>query len=84
MYRKVTYTLYVSGCTVTPSIVSICLRAGWKMVSLKSWYLLYEVAGDKFDVQAVYVLNPVTSNFSVSCFYFETEDETSVKLETYI
>ena len=29
-------------------------------------------------------LNPVTSDIAVSCCYFETWDETSVHLETYI
>ena len=33
---------------------------------------------------AVSVLKPVVSNFSVSCCYFETTDETIVQLEMYI
>ena len=45
---------------------------------------MYEEEGDQLCVQAVYGINPVKSDFAVSCFYFENTDETSVQLETCI
>ena len=53
-------------------------------LNMKSYYLRYEVSGDKFCGRIVSGLNPVTYNFSVTCCYFETKDEMSDKFETYI
>ena len=35
------------GCTVSPPMASICLRAGWRMGSVKDHYLHYEKAGNQ-------------------------------------
>ena len=51
---------------------------------MKNRYLQYEVLGDQFFGRAVPDLEPVTSEFSVSCFYVETMDEISAQLETYV
>lgn len=72
--RKGAATLCSSGCTVAPPITSICLRAGWSMGNVKMRYLRHEVAGDQFCGRAVTGLNPIKSEFAVSCAYFQLED----------
>jgi hypothetical protein len=37
-----------SGTTVSPPIVSICLRAMWSLGHVKERYLQYEKAGDQY------------------------------------
>ena len=42
-------TMVAAGCTLSPLIVSICVRAGWLMGGVKDNYLNREGAGDQHD-----------------------------------
>ena len=44
--RKGVATLAASGCTVSPSMASICNRARWKMGGTRDKYIKYESARD--------------------------------------
>ena len=46
--RKVVATMVAAGCTVTPPIVSICIRSGWVMGGVKGKYLKSESSGDQY------------------------------------
>ena len=69
---------------VAPPITSICIHAGWYILNVNIFYLRYEVSGDTFRVRVISGLNPVTYETYVSCCYFETTDEMSAQLETYL
>ena len=44
--RKGVATMVAAGCTFSPPIISLCLRVGWIMGSVKDKYLFYEAAGE--------------------------------------
>ena len=46
--RKGAITIVDSGCTVSPPMASICLRACWGMGPIKDRYIHYEKVGDQF------------------------------------
>ena len=46
--RKGAITLVSSGCTVSPPMSSICIRARWSMGPVKDRYIHYEKAGEEF------------------------------------
>ena len=46
--RKVAASYCFSGIILSPSIVSICLLAGWTISCAKERYLEYENSGDQF------------------------------------
>ena len=46
--RKGSITLVSAGCTVSPPMSSICLRACWSMGPVKDRYIHYKKAGDQF------------------------------------
>jgi hypothetical protein len=43
--RKGATTLAASGCTVSPSMASICNHAGWKLGGTRDKYMKYKAAG---------------------------------------
>jgi len=45
--RKGAATLAASGCTVSPSMASICTRAGWKLGGTRDKSIKFENAGDQ-------------------------------------
>ena len=45
--RKGGITLLSTGCTASPPMTSICLRAGWSMGNMKDRYIHYEKEGDQ-------------------------------------
>ena len=47
-YRKGSASYACCGTTAAPSIVAICLRAGWKISTVIDTYLQLEKAGDNF------------------------------------
>ena len=69
---------------MAPPITSICLRAEWSVGILKSCYLRYEVASDKFCGQELTELDPVTSELSVFCCCFELDEQPNDKFNTYL
>ena len=46
--RKGVETMLSSGCTVFPTITSICIRCEWSMIGSKVRYLKYEASGDQY------------------------------------
>ena len=73
--RKGSASYAASGSTVAPSIVSICMRAGWTISGAKERYLKFENAGDSFVSRIGSGLNPTCHEFAISPAYFEFQDE---------
>ena len=69
--RKGVATMVASGCTVSPSIVAICIRAGWAMGGVKDKYLNRADAGDQYVGRCASLLSQVTKEFAVSPPYFD-------------
>ena len=71
--RKGVATMVAAGCTVSPPIVSICVRAGWVMGGggVKDRYLKRESAGDQYVGRCAAGLDQLSKKFSVSPPYFE-------------
>ena len=69
--RKGSCSFASAGSTVSPPMVSICLRALWSMGPVKERYLHYEKAGDQYLGRVVPGLNCNDSSFAVSPPYFD-------------
>ena len=54
------------------------------MGNLKIRYLHHEVAGDNFSDKAMTGIKPVTSAFSVYCYYFEVYAEMNEIINNYM
>ena len=72
--RKGAITLCSSGCTVSPSMASICLRACWSMGPVKDRYVHYEKAGDQFCGRTATSISSLSIEFAVSPAYFDFTD----------
>lgn len=59
-----------AGCTVSPPIVFICIRAGWIMGGVKHKYLKYKAAGDLYVGRYAASLDQLRNKFSVSPPHF--------------
>ena len=55
--RKGVRTMIAAECTVSPPIVSICVRAEWSMGRVKDIYLKRENAGDQYVGQCAICLD---------------------------
>ena len=64
-WRKGSTSAAASGSTCAPSIVTICLRTGWKISQVLSKYLFMENAGDHFCGRVAAGLDPHTRGFTV-------------------
>ena len=64
-WRKGSSSFCASGTTAAPSIVSICIRAGWKISNVLKRYLSMENAGDWFLGRVVCGLPIYDKKFSV-------------------
>jgi hypothetical protein len=71
--RKGAATMAASGCTISPSMASICNRAQWKMGGTRDKYIKYENAGDQFLGRTLTGLNSLQKEFSISPPFFNTE-----------
>jgi len=69
--RKGSATRCSTGCTVSPPMASICLRAGWSMGPVRERYIHYEKAGDQFVGRTVCGLDCMSTDFGVSPCYFD-------------
>ena len=69
--RKGGITLVSTGCTASPSMASICLRAGWTMGNVKDRYIHYEKAGDQYCGRCVTGISSITKSFAVSPVYWD-------------
>lgn len=74
--RKGGATLAATGCTVSPSMSSICTRAGWKLGGSRDKYIKFENAGDQFLGRTLCGLNSLHLEFASSPPFFDfTVDE---------
>ena len=73
--RKGSSTYAASGCTVAPSMASICNRAGWKMGGTRDKYIKFENAGDQHLGRVLSGLNPLSIDFSLTPPFFDVENE---------
>ena len=69
--RKGVATMVAAGCTVSPPIVSICVRAGWVMGGVKDRYLKRESAGDQYVGRCAAGLDQLSKRFAISPPYFD-------------
>ena len=69
--RKGAITMVSTGCTVSPPMASICLRAAWSMGSVKDRYIHYEKAGDQFTGRCCTGISSLTKEFAASPVYFD-------------
>ena len=69
--RKGAITLVSTGCTVSPPMASICLRACWTMGPVKDRYIHYEKAGDQFTGRTVTGISSLQKEFAVSPVYWD-------------
>ena len=69
--RKGVATMVAAGCTVSPPIVSICVRAGWVMGGVKDRYLKRESAGDQYVGRCATGLDQLSKGFAISPPYFD-------------
>ena len=85
--RKGSASRCSTGCTVSPPMASICLRAGWSMGPVKERYIHYEKAGDQFVGRTVCGLDVTSEEFGVTTCHFdftaieEEEERVQVKAE---
>ena len=56
--RKGVATWVAAECTVSPPIVSLCLRAGWSLGGVKDKYLFHENAGDRRPTRRPLCIGP--------------------------
>ena len=74
--RKGAATVAANGCTISPSMASICTRAGWTMGGTRDKYIKYESTGDQFLGRTLCGLNSLVKEFSTSPPFFNmTYDE---------
>ena len=73
-----------AGSTVSPPMVSICLRAMWSMGSVKECYLQFEKAGDQYLGRVVCGLDVNDVSFAVSPPYFECDGDVKAKILTLL
>lgn len=69
--RKGVATWVAGGCTVSPPIVALCLRAGWSLGGVKDRYLFYENAGDQYVGRCASGLRTDSTEFAMSRLYFD-------------
>ena len=72
--RKGAITLVSAGCTVSPPMAAICLRACWSMGPMKDRYIHYEKAGDQFVGRCATGISSLTKEFATSPVYWDLSD----------
>jgi len=72
--RKGACSFAAAGSTVSPPMVSICLRAMWSMGLVKERYLQFKKAGDQYLGRVVSGLDINNVSFAISPPYFECGD----------
>ena len=69
--RKGAITIVSTGCTVSPPISSICLRAGWTLGTIKDRYIHYNKSGDQFCGRCVTGISSLKKEFATSPVYWD-------------
>jgi len=82
--RKGACSFASAGSTVSPPMVSICLRAMWSMGSIKERYLQFEKAGDQYLGRVVSGLDVNDVSFAVSSPYFECNGDVKEEILTLL
>ena len=72
--RKEAITIVASGCTVSPTMASICLRSCWSMGPIKDRYVHYEKAGYQFVGISVTGIYSLKTEFIVSLVHWYWTD----------
>ena len=63
--------MVAARCTVSPPIVSICVKAGWKMGGIKDKFLKRENADNQYVGHCTSCLDQLDKRFAVSPPYFD-------------
>ena len=66
--------MVAARCTVSPPIVSICVRARWVMGGVKDRYLKREPAGNQYVGRCAAGLDQFSKKIAVSPPYFDFTD----------
>jgi hypothetical protein len=82
--RKGAATLAASGCTVSPSMSSICNRAGWTLGGTRDKYIKYENAQDQFLGRVLCGFNVLSEGFSNSPPFFDTTVEEMIHIDSQL
>ena len=82
--RKGAATVAASGCTISPSMASICTRAGWAMGGTRDKYIKYESAGDQFLGRTLCGLNSLVKEFSISPPFFNMNNNELTQVDHLI
>ena len=69
--RKGVATMVAAGCTVSPPIVSICIRAGWVMGGVKDRYLKRDSVGKQYIGCCVAGMDQLNKSVTISPPYFD-------------
>ena len=64
-------TWVVAGCTISPPIVALCLRAGWSLAVVNDQYLFHKNAEDQYVGCCTSGLMTDTSEFAICQAYFD-------------
>ena len=64
-------SLATSGCTIAPSMASICNHAGWSLGGTRDKYIKYDNAQDQFLGRVLCGLNVLGAEFSTSPPFFD-------------
>ena len=71
--RKGAISHVSAGCTVSPPMAAICLRAAWSMGNVKDRYIHCEKAGDEFVGRSITGISSLSRHFATSPVYFEPD-----------
>ena len=73
--RKGAISLVAAGCTVSPPMSAICLRASWSMGPVKDRYIHYEKAGDQYVGRCATGVSSLSKQFAASPAYWDFTDQ---------
>ena len=83
--RKGSITMVSSGCTVSPPMASICLRACWSIGPIKDRYIHYDKSGDHFVGRTATGISSLTVEFAISPVHWDwTEGGTNMENQMLI
>ena len=78
--RKGSSTFAASGSTMTPSMASICNRAGWKMGGTRDKYIKFENAGDQYLGRILSGMDCLSPSFAVTPPFFDAKTNEQNKM----
>ena len=69
--RKGVATMVAAGCTVSPPMTSLCIRAGWVLGGVRDKYFKHQNAGDQCVGRCATGLDQTSKSFAVSPPFFD-------------